>query len=275
MLFVPSVAFWGSGLTKDAFSFSFALLFIVQFYNLFFIRKFKLYRIFLLLLSAYVIIELKPYIFYAILLSGVVWLGFFYVKLVKNRTLRVFFLPIIMTTIGILGTVLFSSVANNIGGSYKDVDSMLGKAAIAQKDLKQDYYGGNSFDIGDYDPSVGGAASVTPAAIIAGLYRPFLWEANNLVMILSGLENIILLFLTIFVIFKAGPLFFFKQLNKEPFLIFCFLFSLTMAMGIGLSTSNFGALVRFKIPLIPFFAMGWLFVLDNYKESKLEVNQKK
>ena len=62
----------------------------------------------------------------------------------------------------------------------------------------------------------------------------------------------------------------FKQLSKEPFLIYCFAYSLMMALGIGLSTSNFGALVRFKIPLLPFLVFGLLYVYDNYKKKKEE-----
>jgi len=36
-------------------------------------------------------------------------------------------------------------------------------------------------------------------------------------------------------------------------LIFCFSFSLLFAFALGFSTSNFGALVRFRIPFLPFF----------------------
>ncbi|MDD4148533.1 MAG: hypothetical protein PHE33_00740 [Bacteroidales bacterium] len=268
LLFIPSVAFWGSGIVKDSFTYTFALVFIVSFYKLFFLRKIGILNLVKIIISVYIIISLKPYILYALLAGGFTWMGFKYILMVKSKVLRVFVFPVIMLAVAFGGMYVLTGAANIAGGSYKDVDSMLSKAVISQQDLKQDYYGGNSFDIGDFDPTIGGAASVTPAAIIAGLYRPFLWEANSVVMLLSGLENMILLLLTIYVLLRAGPVFFLKQLAKEPFLIFCFVFTLIMAMGIGLSTSNFGALVRFKIPLIPFFLMGWLFVLDEYRKSK-------
>jgi len=271
LLFIPSVGFWGSGIVKDSFSYTFGLVFLSAFYRLFFMRKIGILNILKLLISIYIVLSLKPYILYGLIAAGFVWLGFNYIALVKNKLLRTFVFPIIMFGIGLCGMYTLTNVANIAGGSYQDVDSMLNKAVVSQQDLKKEYYGGNSFDIGDYDATVQGAASVTPAAIIAGLYRPFLWEANSVVMILSGLENTILLLLTLFVLFRAGPRFFFKSLSKEPFLIFCFIFSLIMAMGIGLSTANFGALVRFKIPLIPFFLMGWLFILDDYRNFKKSV----
>lgn len=273
ILFIPSATFWSSGLIKDSFTLTFSMLFVISFYKIFFLRKFSLKYILLLLFSIYIITSLKPYIFYALFISGMIWLGFSYVHLVKSRFLRIFILPPVMVIVGFVGIYAFTAIAGRVGGAYKDVDSMLSKAVGSQQDLKQEYYEGNSFNIGDYEPTLVGTVSVTPAAIMAGLYRPYLWEARNPVMLLSGLENLFLLLVTIYVLFRAGPIFFFKELAKEPFIIFCFMFSIVMAWGIGLSTSNFGALVRFKIPLLPFFLMGWLFVLDIFnkklKEEKL------
>jgi len=270
-LFVPSVLFWGSGILKDSFTFTFGLVFISNFYKIFFQRKLNLLNAAKLLLAAYVVISLKPYILYSYIAGGFVWLGLNSLKAVKNRVLRVFVLPVIIVGIGFTGIYVLNSVANVVGGSYKDIDSMLNKAVVSQRDLKQEYYQGTSFDIGDYDPTVEGALSVTPAAIIAGLYRPFIWEARSAVVFLSGLENFILLLITIYVIYKAGLVGTLRIISREPFLIFCLVFSIIMAWGIGLSTSNFGALVRFKIPLMPFFLILWLFILDEYKKVKSEV----
>lgn len=275
ILFIPSATFWSSGIIKDPFTYTFAMLFIICFYNLFFLRKFNLKYILLLFLSIYIITQLKPYIFYALFISGMIWLGFSYVHLVKSRFLRIFILPPAMVIVGFASIYLFTFIAGRVGGTYQNIDSMLDKAVISQQDLKKDYYQGNSFDIGNYEPTLAGAISVTPAAINAGLYRPYIWEARNPVMFLSGLENFFLLLVTIYVFLRAGPVFFFKELAKEPFIIFCFMFSIVMAWGIGLSTSNFGALVRFKIPLLPFFLMGWLFVLDIFNKKLKEDKSKK
>ncbi|MBP7463335.1 MAG: hypothetical protein KA793_03300 [Bacteroidales bacterium] len=267
-LFVPSVTFWGSGMVKDSFTYTFAFVFVVCFYKIILNRQLRLGNIILTIFCMYIVLSLKPYIFYAALVGMFLWFGLVYTSKIKSRALRVFVLPIAMVLVGIGGMYAITSVMTKVGGAYKDVDSMLNKAVIAQQDLKRDYYKGASFDIGDYDPTLTGALSVTPAAILAGLYRPFIWEARSIVMILSGLENMVLMLLTLYVLFRAGPVFMLRQLSKEPFLVFCFVFSFIMAMGIGLSTSNFGALVRFKIPLIPFFLLGWLFIYDNYRKSR-------
>jgi len=52
---------------------------------------------------------------------------------------------------------------------------------------------------------------------------------------------------------------------KHEILFFCITFAVLFAFMIGLTTPNFGALVRFKIPLIPFFA-AWLVIMRNHKK---------
>lgn len=270
ILFLPSAVFWGTGIIKDSWTFSFALLFIVYFYRIFFLRKFGIFNLLKLFLCAYILIELKPYILYSAMISGFVWLGFSYLYLVKNQILRVFVLPITMSLTGLGLIWTLSAVMGIAGGFYSDIDTMLERAVITQQDLKQDYYEGAAFDIGDFDPTISGAASVTPAAIIAGLYRPFIWEAASPLMFFSGLENSVLLVLSLLVLLRAGPIFVFKEISKEPFLIFCLVFCLSMALGIGLSTSNFGALVRFKIPMLPFFFISLLWIWGNWKKERRE-----
>lgn len=269
-LYVPSVLFWSSGLFKDTFTYTFSILFLMYFYKIFFQRKLNIFNFIWLFILGYLVLVLKTYILYSVVAAGFVWLGFQYLYKVENRMLRVIVFPIFMLIALFGGVWMLSFMASYSESTYSSVDSMLDKAVIAQQDLKQEYYGGQSFDIGDYEPTIAGALSVAPKAVVAGLFRPFLWEAGKVTMILSGLENTILLFLVFIVFFRAGPVFFFKQLSKEPFLIYCFAYSLMMALGIGLSTSNFGALVRFKIPLLPFLVFGLLYVYDNYKKKKEE-----
>ena len=129
-----------------------------------------------------------------------------------------------------------------------------------QNDLKRDYYEGNSFDIGDFDPTIGGALSKFPKATLAGLFRPYLWDSRNVVMLLSGAENLFIMGLTLFVLFKLK----FKRMGRfimsNPVILYSLVFSILFAFMIGLTSPNFGALVRFKIPLIPLY-MACLMIL--------------
>ena len=148
------------------------------------------------------------------------------------------------------------------------LENALETAAITNYDLKQDYYGGSSFDIGDFDGSVDRMLQLFFPAMNAGLYRPYLWESRSLVLFIAGLENLFLMIFTIYVLYKTKVIGSIRIISKSPLLLFCVLFSVLFAFMIGLTTSNFGALVRFKIPILPFFVSA-LFIL-NYQMKQIK-----
>jgi hypothetical protein len=98
-----------------------------------------------------------------------------------------------------------------------------------------------------------------PAATVAGLFRPYLWEAKNIVMLVSGLENIIILFFVLYVFFRK-PLIAINSVFSNPIVLFCLIFSIFFAFSVAISTSNFGALVRLRIPMMPFFLSGLVII---------------
>ena len=270
IMMIPSVGFWSSAIMKDSFTFTFYLVFIMCFAKIFFDRKIRISTILGIILSAYIVMELKVYILYAAIAGCMVWLGSGYIKRVKSSLFKFVVAPILIVGVAFGGMYALRFVGESVGGTFSDVDSMLSQASVTQQDLKQEYYQGHSFDIGDFDGSLGSLISMGPKAIIAGLYRPFIFESGSAVMLLSGLENTALLLLTLYVFFKAGIKYTIKQILGNPFVSMCFLFSVVLALGIGISTSNFGALVRFKIPLIPLFALGWLEILFT-KRKEMEL----
>lgn len=70
-------------------------------------------------------------------------------------------------------------------------------------------------------------------------------------MIVSSLENLILLVITIFLLIKMRFYNLFLLIFKHHILFFSVFFSLFFSFSVGLTTSNFGSLVRYKIPAIP------------------------
>ncbi|PIV62279.1 MAG: hypothetical protein COS14_02380, partial [Bacteroidetes bacterium CG02_land_8_20_14_3_00_31_25] len=143
------------------------------------------------------------------------------------------------------------------------------------QDLKQEYYGGNRFDIGSFDPTIGGILSKAQPAITAGLFRPFVWESRNPVMLLSGLENIIYLFLFLYILllsfmalFNLGFNYMLKTAFDNSLVVFSLVFSIMFAFMVGLTTANFGALVRYKIPLIPFFLSALFIIISRFNKQR-------
>ena len=191
-------------------------------------------------------IVLKPYVFVALLPASLLWGTYNKIHDIQNQTTRIFATPFLLT-IGLgISFLLFSLFGSSLG-TYGSVEKMTKKAQITQQDLVREEYGTHHFDIGKFEDTPTGILSKAPIAITAGLYRPFLWEAGNAVMLISGLENSLLLILTIYILFKVGPFRTFKFIATEPLLLFSFTFAIVMAFSVGLTSANFGALVRYKI----------------------------
>ena len=72
-------------------------------------------------------------------------------------------------------------------------------------------------------------------------------------MVIAAIENFILLIFTLIAIIKTNPFKLYKKIASQPFLLYCLIFTLIFGFGVGLASTNFGALVRYRIPLIPFY----------------------
>lgn len=262
VLFIPSVVFWGSGILKDSWTLAACGWFCYSFYHLFIKQKKILTYSVIIILSALVLILIKPYIFVAVMPGCLIWGAWNKVISIKNYIVKFLFTPFILFLGVGAGMLLWGAISPNLG-AYSSIDSMISKAAASSEDLKQEYYHGNSFDIGSYDKSVTGVLSKFPIAVITGLFRPYIWESRNIVMALSGIENLVILFF-FFYVFIRNSVSSIKILFNNPLVLFSFIFAIFFAFSVAISTSNFGALVRLKIPLMPFFISG-LFIIDRIK----------
>jgi len=265
VLFFPSTVFWGSGILKDTFTLFGTSLFVHAIHKEFILKKKNFGNRIIIVLSAYLIMQIKPYILIALLPGTLFWI--YYDRLSSGRGKLLLRLQIILFFVA--GMVIFSLGTGGVSGF---LDEILQDAAVKKNDLGQAYYEGSGADIGQFDGTLNGAIKLAPKAIVMGLFRPFIWEVNSVVVMLSGLENFFLLVFLFYIIWRAGPGKFIKLIIKNPLILFCLLFSLLFAFIIGLSTSNFGALVRFKIPLIPFLISA-LFIIEFLSSPKNRLKQ--
>ena len=142
----------------------------------------------------------------------------------------------------------------NIGAQSKLTADYLQQVSQTEK--------GSGYNIGAQDGSLGGMAKLAPQAVVVALFRPFLWEARNPTMLLSALEATYFLLLTLRILWRVGPLKALSAISRVPILTMCFVFSLIFAISVGISSGNFGTLVRYKIPLMPFYLSG-LYIMQS------------
>jgi hypothetical protein len=265
ILYLPSTIFWGSGIMKDTFAFG-ATCYAVYGLNKFFIKKNRsLAVIFQLALSFYLIITVKAYIMFALLPGLLIFANFEKIKTIQSTLVKVAIIPIAIAVIFLIANTIFFDL-NDLFGKYS-ADKLLEEAAVQNADLQRSVYGSNSFSIGEFKPTLSGVLQKFLPAVNAAIFRPYIWETGSPTMLISGIENLILSCLTIFILLKS-PLKLIKTVRTDPFLIFCLLFTLILGFGVGLSTSNFGALVRYKIPFLPFYVFLILFFVEFKKNYK-------
>jgi hypothetical protein len=207
----------------------------------------------------YILISYVPFFFLYLILKNV--------TLVKSRILRVtFVLGLIVFTIVMFTTVMEQLTASL--GSYGG-ESLTKNITTYQKAYAEQEDASSNFSLGvEFDGSTGSLLKIAPAAIIATLYRPFFWESKKLSTLLSSAESMAIMFLTLFVLYKTGPLRFLRSILKDPVILYCLLFALLFALFVGATTANFGTLVRYKIPCMPFYIIALFLIYDRIKKIK-------
>jgi len=266
ILFIPSVFFWGSGLLKDTITFSGVALFTSSLYHAIVLKRQIFKNIIFIALAAVILISIKPYILFALFPGSILWISGIFLTSVENELLRKYITPI-LALIAMFSGIIGLQLMGGVLGDYS-VDKVLNKAVTTQTDLKSEHYQGSSFDIGEFDPTISGVLSKAPLAINAALFRPYIWEANNPAMLMSGIENFILLIFSIYLTIKLRVINLFRLVFKHRMLFFTVTFSLFFAFSVGLTTSNFGSLVRYKIPAIPFFLSSLIIIRHKYQEEQ-------
>lgn len=266
-LMIPSVVFWGSGIMKDTFTFSATCLSFCGVYNIFIAKQDRLKNIIYLSIAVYIILSIKSYILFALLPGLIVFTNFERIKNVGSIFMKIIIIPgIFIGLIFLLQVILVDF--SDLFGKYSS-DRILEEAAIQQQDLQRDVYGANSFDIGEFEPTLGGVLVKFPFAVNAAVFRPYLWETGSPTMLISGIENFIISGISIYFLLIIGPFKILSYIFRDPYLIFCLLFTLILGFGVGLSTSNFGALVRYKIPFMPFF-ISLIFILNTKRKQRIK-----
>lgn len=263
-LFFPSVFFWGSGILKDTITLT-SLGWVFYFsHKIFILKKITPKNILSIVFFSFLIISIKFYIFLSFSPVLVLW---FFLELkhkIKNKLIRAIAGPTLLI-IGIfvaLYTInIYFEQANT---SYDELVEL----SEYQKSALESTQSGSKYEIESFDGSIGSFLTILPQSVIISLYRPFIWEVRNPFMLLSALECSYLIFLT-FIGFKNGLSSFLKAFNNYRILLPILLFTLFFAFGVGLTSGNFGTLVRYRIPIQPFF-LAFLFLLNYKKKISLE-----
>lgn len=268
--FIPSVFFWGSGILKDTITLA-ALGFLTHaIYQLFIKKRVELWPIFILVVSVWVIFNVKKYIIICYVPAALFWVYARQLFSIKSLAGRVLLIPFLI--IGSLLTGYYGVLKIGEGDAQYSLENISKTAQVTAYDIR--YWtgrdAGSGYSLGDLDGTFSSMIRLAPKAVNVSLFRPYLWEVKNPLMLLSALESLFFLLFTLYLILKR-PSAFISSLT-DPNVLFCLTFSIVFAFGVGVSTYNFGTLARYKIPLLPFYFLGLALVYHvSKRERKVDV----
>ncbi len=262
ILFLPSVGFWSSGLLKDTICFGCLGFFVYGFFNVFIRKRNFIGSIIWMAIAGYFLYVIKTYIFLVIVMALVIWLFAETNKVIKERTLRRIF-AFLTFTVGLgVGFFLFQYFTAQETLKQYQLENIISTAEYQRSNyefIDQMQENQSSY----YTVDASNPVSLVLNSIVATFFRPFPWEVKNVAALLSALEALGFMLLTIHIFLKGGLIRTFKNIFQDPRIFMCFIFAIVFAIGVGASTANFGALSRYKIPCLPFYMVMLLLLYNN------------
>jgi hypothetical protein len=254
---IPSFVFWSAGILKES-----ILIFALGSFtwNVYKIisgsHKISTYLWILFLIP--ILFTMKFYVFVALIPAILAW----WISQKTKRTISIHLVTIVACLLVALG----------IGTIFPTYNFLVIMAA-KQGDFINlaNFLNVNSSIYMDYlEPNLWSFIKASPKAFINTLTRPWPTELKGILFYPPLFENLFI----IFILFMGW--FYRKKVNPKQwkFIIFCLTFSILLFVIIGLTTPIIGAIVRYKIPAIPFLIFVALLFLDDSKlPQKLRPNK--
>lgn len=254
----PTVLFWGGGIMKDTITLAAINLVIYHFY--FFGKKGGMMRNFwsvaIMIVCSLVIYKLKAYVLLAFIPGFVFALYLRFKQRIQNPIIRFVLGPMVLTG---LVAISFLGIQNLSESSTKYSADNLRYQVKGFHSWHTDV-GGSTYSLGDVEYTPTGVLSKLPQALNVTYFRPYLWEARNPVVLIGAVESLIIFILFLVALYRVGWKFF-KRLNAKPILMAMFLYCLIFGFAVGFTSYNFGALARYKIPVLSLFVFILLYLL--------------
>ena len=260
VFFLPSILFWSSGVLKEPillFSLGFIILSLSNI-----VKNKSSYKDFLILIIALLLLfYIKFYVLFAFLPLLIPFV------INKNRNFKFQIISYLISIILFVG----------IGIYIKHLIPSLDLLYIL--DHKQDSFirmseynnAGSSFDITNLDSNMISIMKAIPEGILNCFVRPLPWNVKSLIQIPAIIENLIIFILLSISLYNTIFLKSYKKITSTNFLLLCVFFVLLLFTIIGITTPVSGALVRYKVPALPFIIMITLMLIKIDFVKKLNV----
>lgn len=264
-LFLPSILFWGVSLLKDPICVGAMGFFIYAAYSALIKKEKVISSVIIIFVSGFLLMNFKPYILLSLSAVFLLWVFLRFRNKIADKTLRTvsttFFITVAMGGGFLLSQSLAQTEATDQFSSEKILKTIEAQQGTFSRNTAESEGGGSNFSVGNTSSPIAMAIRL-PLGVVNTYFRPFLFEVRSPVAIISAFESFAFLAITFLCFKRIGVGKTFNIIFSDPVIAFCFVFAIMFGGLIGITTVNFGALVRYKIPSIPFYAMAFILVMD-------------
>jgi hypothetical protein len=262
ILFLPSILFWGGSLLKDSICMGSMGFMLYAVHKIIFKREKIVISLIIAFVTGFLLFNIKPYILLCILPAFILWVFLQYKNRIKDKTLRQVAAVLFSSVSLVVGFFILQAVTQSEIAAQYSTDKLLQTVQGVQGSFSSPEGSGSSFTVGTAGNSVGSLIALYPLGVVATLFRPYLWESGSPLMFLTGMEAFAMLYLTLLAMYRIGLKGFFQHLFSDSVLVFCFVYTFMFAGIVGITTTNFGALARYKIPCLPFYLFMIFIIMD-------------
>ena len=237
VIFLPSISFWSSGIGKDGISFLGAVLALWSALEL----KKRMGSMSIAILMMFLV---RPHIAGIMIIALAVSLFF------DKKVNIIMKLVLAFVTIGISAFLIpyaLNYAGVNAGNSPDDIASYI--------ESREDVYKNTDSGITLSELSF-------PMKLFTYMFRPLIFEARSITQIFSALDNLILLYLSIFGGYKIIKT---KNLTSLENRKFMWAYAIIAWVILALTSGNLGIAVRQKIMVLPFFLYIFISVMSKNK----------
>ncbi|MEI7595002.1 MAG: hypothetical protein WCK02_04580 [Bacteroidota bacterium] len=258
-ILTPTILLWTSGNLKEAILLLGLGLFFYGSFGLMKNNKIQFKNSLIAVLSIFILLSIKSYVLYLMIFLLFAYLHNSFHK-VKHPIINYF------------GVFCLGIIAALILGKYYPSYDFVNLISYKQRDFYNLAFEQNSGSI-LYCPRISNSIIslilAIPVALFNVVFQPF--SLSEPLKLLATFENLYLLVFPLLAIAFFNKSNFIKYQNE---IIFCFAFVLVLYILIGLTTPVAGAIVRYKMPALFFYMIGFLLLIDFTKLSKYKLLSK-
>ena len=259
-LLVPSFIIYGSGLMKEPVSTLGISLVFQFFFYLNIKRRLTLGTTLLLIIGSYLILATKSYIYLAMMPAFFLWTTIQLYQRVPNKIVQKMLLPVT-----IFGFIALLYAAQGIVAAQTRtlaIDKLADNISSRTEYWNENATSGSAYTLPDIDFEGLGILKSFPKLYVIGAFRPYLWDSRSAIIFAASLETTAIVLYILYCYFENGFFRFWRALLSHPMLVGFLVYSIIFFPVVALTSGNFGTLIRYRLPCLPFFLSA--FILARY-----------